>query len=50
VAVRRVSAPGVGEAHAVWRRAVDVDPHSTVAFRWLFDGARALAGQGEAKG
>jgi serine/threonine-protein kinase len=47
---RLVSAQRLGEAQAVLRRAVDVDPHSTVAFRRLFEVASALAGQGEAKG
>ena len=40
----RLSAAGrLAEAQAILRRAVDVDPHSAVAFRRLFEVATALA-------
>jgi serine/threonine protein kinase len=42
-AERLASAGRLAEAQAVLRRAVDVDPHSAVAFRRLFEVAAALA-------
>jgi hypothetical protein len=49
-AERLVSALRLGEAQAVLRRAVDVDPHSAVACRRLVEVASALAEQGDGKG
>jgi eukaryotic-like serine/threonine-protein kinase len=42
------SADRLAEAQAILRQAVDVDPHSTVAFRRLFEVASALAEKGGA--
>ena len=42
-AERLVAAGRLAEAQAVLRRAVDVDPHSAVAFRRLFEVAAAIA-------
>ena len=39
----------LADAQAILRQAVDVDPHSAVAFRRLFEVASALAGLGEGK-
>jgi serine/threonine-protein kinase len=41
-----VTAGRLAEAQAVLRRAVDVDPHSAVAFRRLFEVAAAIAEKG----
>ena len=41
-----LSADRLAEAQAILRQAVDVDPHSTVAFRRLFEVASALAEKG----
>jgi hypothetical protein len=46
-AERMVAAGRLAEAQALLRRAVDVDPHSPVAFRRLFEVASALAARGE---
>jgi serine/threonine protein kinase len=47
---RLASANRLVEAQAILRQAVDVDPHSAVAFRRLFEVASALAGQAEGEG
>lgn len=46
-AERMVAGGRLAEAQALLRRAVDVDPHSPVAFRRLFEVASALAARGE---
>src|SRR5688572_2255051 len=46
-AERMVGEGRLSEAQAVLRRAVDVDPHSPVAFRRLFEVASALAERGQ---
>ena len=45
-AERHAAADRLAEAQALLREAVDVDPHSTVAFRRLFEVATALAERG----
>ena len=46
-AEREVASGRLAEAQALLRRAVDVDPHSPVAFRRLFEVATALAERGQ---